>query len=125
MTTITVYRRPDGLLTGFIAQGHATEGARRGKDIVCSAVSALTQTAVNAIETVAGVPTQPTVDDGLLELHLPGALTDEQERVCDIILRTVMQGLTDIEQSYPKQVRVLCKEWRKHHVENESPAVRA
>jgi len=116
VTAVIVYRRPDGGIAGFRAEGHAgSKLARRGKDIVCSAVSALTQTAVNAMETVAGVPTEPAVDDGLLEVLLPAGLTAKQAADCQIILRTVLQGLTDIEQSYPGQVRVVYKEWRESH----------
>jgi len=116
VTTVAVFRRPTGEIAGFRAQGH-TGHARRGQDIVCSAVSALTQTAVNAMESVAGVPTEPVVDEetGLLEVVLPGGLTAKQAADCQIILRTVVHGLTDIEQSYPEQVRVVYKEWRESH----------
>jgi len=116
VTTVAVFRRPAGDLAGFRAEGHAAY-ARRGQDIVCSAVSALTQTAVNALEAVAGVPTEPVVNEktGLLEVMLPGELTTKQAADCQIILRTVVQGLTDIEQSYPGQVRVVYKEWRERH----------
>lgn len=110
MTVITVYRHASGRILGFRAEGHANARARRGSDIVCSAVSALTQTAVNAIESVAGVLTEPKVADGLLEMFLPKVMTIQQEHTCDIILRTVMQGLTDIEGSYPAYVRVCMQE---------------
>jgi len=116
VTTVSVFRRPAGDLAGFRAEGH-TGHARRGQDIVCSAVSALAQTAVNALESVAGVPTEPVVNEeaGLLEVVLPGGLTAKQAADCQIILRTVVQGLTDIAQSHPGQVRVAYKEWRESH----------
>ncbi len=113
MTIITVFRRPTGEIAGFRAEGHA--GFRAKRDIVCSAVSALTQTAVNGMEAVAGVPTRPTVDDGLLEVLLPDGLPYDQARDCQVILRTMVQGLKDIEESYPAQVRVTSKEWRGKH----------
>ena len=111
MTVVTVFCRPGGAIAGFRAKGHAGQ-AKRGQDIVCSAISALTQTAVNAMETVAGVPTEPVMDEeaGLLEVVLPGELTPRQAADCQIILRTIVQGLTDIEQSYPGQVRVIYNE---------------
>ncbi len=115
MTTVTVYRRSNGEIAGFRAEGHAQPRGRRGPDIVCSAVSALTQTAVNAMESVAGVLTEPLIDDGLLEAVLPVELTEKQASDCQIILRTVVQGLTDIEHSYPTRVRVVNKEWRGKH----------
>jgi uncharacterized protein YsxB (DUF464 family) len=116
VTTVTVFFRPAGDLAGLRAEGHAAY-ARRRQDIVCSAVSALTQTAVNALEAVAGVPTEPVVNEktGLLEVILPGGLTAKQAADCQIVLRTVVQGLTDIAESYPGQVRVVYKEWREQH----------
>ena len=113
MTTITVYCRSNGDVTGFRAEGHTGFGNGRGGDIVCSAVSVLTQTAVNALEAVAGVPTAPVVCDGLLEIILAGGLSAKQAGDCQIILRTVVQGLNDVAQSYPGKVRVVYKEWRK------------
>ena len=115
MNTVTVYRRPTGEVAGFRAEGHANFRAVRSRDIVCSAVSALTQTAVNAMETVAGVPVEPTLGDGLLELLLPGGLTAKQASACQIILRTVLQGLADIAETYPAQVRIRYEEWREKH----------
>ena len=55
MTTITVYTSADGAVCGFLASGHAGGKKIRGYDLVCCAVSALTQTGVNALEAVAGV----------------------------------------------------------------------
>jgi uncharacterized protein YsxB (DUF464 family) len=122
MTTIIVYKCRTGDIAGFRAEGHA--GARAGRDIVCSAVSVLTQTAVNALEAVAGIPVTPLVGDGLLEMFLPGAMDGRQAQASQIILRTIVQGLTDVQQSYPKHVRVLCEEWRNEHASNESATVR-
>ena len=55
MTTITVYTSADGAVRGFLASGHAGGKKIRGYDLVCCAVSALTQTGVNALEAVAEV----------------------------------------------------------------------
>ena len=55
MTTITVYTSADGAVRGFLASGHAGGKKIRGYDLVCCAVSALTQTGVNALEAVAKV----------------------------------------------------------------------
>ena len=44
MTTITVYTSADGAVRGFLASGHAGGKKIRGYDLVCCAVSALTQT---------------------------------------------------------------------------------
>ena len=46
------FLQKDGLLAGFECRGHAGY-APAGEDIVCAAVSVLTTTCVNAMETVA------------------------------------------------------------------------
>lgn len=51
MITVTVYKDSGGRYRGFQVSGHAGY-ARRGKDIVCAAVSALITGTVNAIETL-------------------------------------------------------------------------
>ena len=64
MTTITVYTFDGGRLCGFEAAGHAGAKRIRGYDLVCCAVSALTQTGVNALCQVAGVEPKVEVKDG-------------------------------------------------------------
>lgn len=112
MTTVWVFRDDEGRLTGFSADGHAGAKLVRGHDLVCSAVSALTQTAVNALETVAGVIPHTQVADGTLEMSLPQGMTSAQAHDSQTILRTIVQGLCDIQLSYPAHVRVVFKERR-------------
>ena len=64
MTTITVYTSADGAVRGFLASGHAGGKKIRGYDLVCCAVSALTQTGVNALEAVAKTTPVVEVRDG-------------------------------------------------------------
>ena len=54
MTRCILYLDSTGNYTGFSVRGHAGY-AEAGSDIVCAAVSALTTTCVNAMESVAGV----------------------------------------------------------------------
>ena len=63
MTTITVYTLDGGVIGGYEAGGHAGGRRIRGYDLVCCAVSALTQTGVNALFSVAGVTPEVEVRD--------------------------------------------------------------
>ena len=112
MTQVEVYRSPDGMLCGFTAQGHAGARKSRGYDLVCAGISALTQTGVNALETVAGVTPKVIVEDGFLTCTLPQGMTQEEKMRSDIVLRTVTQGLIDIQTAYPAHIRVAYKDWR-------------
>ena len=117
MTTITVYTSADGAVHGFLASGHAGGKKIRGYDLVCCAVSALTQTGVNALEAVAKVTPVVAVRDGYLRCELPRAI--------DAGLQTVMTGLTDIQKIYPNLIRIQQEEWRQADAYDESSALRS
>ena len=113
MTNITVYAYEDGRLQGFMASGHAGGKKVRGYDLVCCAVSALTQTGVNALCKVSGVEPEVEVRDGYLKCILPHGLDEKTLESAQIVLRTIMTGLTDIQKIYPNLIRIQQKEWRK------------
>lgn len=125
MTTITVYGTAQGEVRGFEASGHAGSAQSRRNDLVCCAVSVLTQTCVNALEAVAGVVPEVVLRDGYLRCLLPEGVSGETMAAAQIIFRTVLQGLTDIEKTNPKRIRVQQQEWRQADAYDESSALRA
>ena len=125
MTTITVYTLDSGMYRGYEAGGHAGGKRIRGYDLVCCAVSALTQTGVNALCEVAGFEPEVEVRDGYLRCILPEDLADKQIADAQIILRTIMTGLTDIQKIYPNLIRIQHKEWRQADAYDESSALRS
>ena len=104
MTTVT-FLTEESRIIGFDAKGHSGYAAE-GEDIVCAAVSALSQTAVNALEAVAGVEPEVIVRSGFLSARLPKGLRAKQRYAAEIILRSVRQGLEDIAKAYPDLVKV-------------------
>ena len=105
MVVVRFYRTARGRLTGFKVKGHSNAG-RYGEDIVCAAVSAITVTAANALEKVAGIDVSHRVWDGFLYVRLPGRLSGKQKAEADIILRTLLLGVREIEDQYPRRVRL-------------------
>ncbi|MBQ4552290.1 MAG: ribosomal-processing cysteine protease Prp [Clostridia bacterium] len=101
MTTVTLLHS-EGKLSGFLCKGHAGF-ARAGKDIVCAAVSVLSTTCANALESVAGIVPEIEVDDGYMKVMLPDGCDNHDAMV---ILRTFEQGVRDIEASYPKYIHI-------------------
>jgi len=90
-----------GLIAGFECKGHAGF-AEAGQDIVCAAVSTLTTTCANALETVAGVKPTVTSRSGSMRLSLPaGAGPDAQ-----VILKSMRQGLCDLKEAYPDHLQI-------------------
>lgn len=114
MTNVTLYSAQD-ILCGFVCEGHAEYAPLDKDDIICAAISALTATCVNALESVANV--MPSLKrrpkDAYLQVLLPGNLTLEQQHDSQVLLRCLKQGISDLAGQYPKYVHLSIQEWRK------------
>ena len=111
MTRCVLYTDKDGQVTGFLCSGHAAY-AEAGQDIVCAAVSVLTQTCVNALERVAHVRPIVRTGEGFLAARLP---RDTENRDATTLLNGMTQGLRDIAAQYPDHFRLdmrAVSEWR-------------
>ncbi|MBQ9264216.1 MAG: ribosomal-processing cysteine protease Prp [Clostridia bacterium] len=95
------FQRENGSITGFDCRGHAAFAAY-GKDIVCAAVSVLTTTCVNAIESVAHEEAEVQVSEGSMTVRLKNAGHDAQ-----VIMETMRQGLKDIAEEYPRNLQLI------------------
>ena len=94
-------RMNGGEITGFESKGHAGF-AEEGRDIVCAAVSILTTTCVNALESVAGVKPDTRVSDGRMTVSLPANAGHDAQ----VILRSMRQGLSDLAEEYPAYLQL-------------------
>ena len=94
MIRFTLHSKGD-LLTGFKCIGHA-DYAEEGSDIVCAAVSILTTTCANALETVAHVKPMVTASKGKMIVALP----DGCGRDAQVIMQTLRQGIRDLAEEY-------------------------
>ena len=96
MITVDLFKNEQGLITGYKVSGHAGFAAA-GEDIVCGAVSVLTQTPILGLEQ--HLKCQPSYhvdeEDGILEVNLNQA-----------ILATMEYGLLGVAEQYPKYVRI-------------------
>ena len=112
MTRCILYLDSTGNYTGFSVRGHAGY-AEAGSDIVCAAVSALTTTCVNAMESVAGIlPHVTGGTDGALGAEIPRDLTAPQFHDCQVLLGALRQGLADLVEGYPRYVSLSIEERR-------------
>ena len=100
MTRVTLFRDPDGRLSGFECKGHSGY-AEAGSDIVCAAVSALSITCANALQNVAGIDPDVTEKDGYLTVRIP---QPQQSHDAQVIMKVFEQGIGDIAASYPKHI---------------------
>ena len=107
MTTITIYRDHNKNEKGFEIKGHACF-ATNGKDIVCAAISILTQNTINSIETYAGDACSYKEDENsgymkYLILNIPS-------EKADLLLKSLSLGLSQISQNYKKYVKLKFEE---------------
>lgn len=105
---ITVHIRREGgngRMTGFHVSGHANF-AKRGEDIVCSAVSAVTVGTVNSVEAIAGVEMTAEMKSGFLDANLPGEVPQAARESINVILETMLVMIRTIESSYGQYVRI-------------------
>lgn len=77
-----------------------------GRDIVCSAVSAIVQTAVIGLEEVAGIKPIYHQKSGLADLKMPSGLPIAKTRKANIILETMLLGLKSIELGYGEYITI-------------------
>ena len=107
MIAVKVFRDDQSIL-GFSVAGHSDFSAR-GSDIVCAAVSALSQTAVLALAEVAGIDPLYTKEDGLLECRIPQDIVPHQFQTCQVIFKTMLLCSANIAEQYPDFVGI-CNE---------------
>ncbi|OUM96080.1 MAG: ribosomal protein [Thermobacillus sp. ZCTH02-B1] len=106
MITVTfVRRREDRRIVSFAAEGHANY-ARRGEDIVCAGVSAVTVGTVNAIEALTGVRLPYSMRDGWLRSEIPETGDPAVDGKVQLLLEAMAVMLDTIQQSYGKHVVV-------------------
>lgn len=100
MIRITVTKK-DGEIISLVCKGHAGY-AEEGRDIVCAAVSVLAFTCANALESVTGVKAHVEEKDGFLSIFLP----ENAGHDAQIVMNTVLQGLRDVCDAYPKYLQL-------------------
>ena len=103
MMKVTVYQDSEGRVYGFQVSGHAGYG-RSGKDIVCSAVSALTTNTMNAIEAFVKDPVKYQAvneEEGFMHYEL-----SEVSKESRLLLDALVLGLKNIEASYGKYIQI-------------------
>lgn len=113
MTKVVFFEDGDGRLCGFEAAGHARY-AESGRDIVCAAISALTQATVLGLEEVACAPVQTRTDEdtGYLRCMLSGSPKKEALDQAQVLFRTLEKALTAISNDYPGTIRIIIRERR-------------
>lgn len=108
MTKVTLFRQ-NGRICGFSTKGHSGF-AEEGEDIVCSAVSALTQTAVMGITELLKLSVAVEIKDAWLYCMLERNIAEADWQKAELILETMALGLCSIADSYSDYLKIIDRE---------------
>jgi len=97
-----IYKESEDRIIGFQLSGHAGY-AQYGKDIVCSAVSALAINVVNSIEQLTADVFKVEQKDGLLKFRLMSNHDDGTQ----LLLQSFVLGLEEIARSESKYIKII------------------
>ena len=114
--------RNNGMPVGFHVRGHAEYGDY-GEDIVCSAVSAVVQTAILGISDVLCLKADINIHDGEAICMLDNDVCESDRQNAALIMSVMIKGLRSIQASYPRTLRFRSKEVY-NHVSDESSTIR-
>ena len=110
MTDVKVTKK-DGSIISIVCDGHTGYGIE-GEDIVCAALSSVVQTALLGLLTIAKVNVVYKVDEaqGYLEILLPQNLSKDERHDCDVILNTMLCGVSDLREGFSDFINLEVKD---------------
>ena len=85
--------------------GHAGSDVK-GKDIVCSAVSVLSQTLVLSIGRLLKVDQTVQIKDGLLTSTVQPVKDADEENKLKLLIESFLIGILEIDREYPGRVKI-------------------
>ncbi|AOH55931.1 hypothetical protein ABE28_016335 [Peribacillus muralis] len=103
-----VFDAPQERIASFTLSGHANF-AKKGSDIVCAGVSAVSFGAVNAIMSLTDV--KPEIEQGreggYLRCAIPANISPESEEKVQLLLNGMLVSLQTIERDYGKYMKII------------------
>ena len=105
MTKIVIYKSKSHIV-GFEISGH-TGYAEEGSDIVCSAVSSMSQMVVVGIKDVLKLNAFVQISDGYLKLKL--SEKDIENNFAEVLLKSLEKSLKEIVKEYGNYVKMEVK----------------
>lgn len=109
MIRLTTFKNKENYV-GFRIEGHARY-SKHGSDIVCAAVSILSQTCVNAIESILHMDIDFEEEEkrGMVKLMLTD-FNAEGAKEASLLIESMELGIKGVSELYPKYVKVNSRE---------------
>lgn len=92
--------------SGFICSGHAAY-AKHGADIVCAAISILTQTIMAALEELLQLPLEVEANESTGYLKCTWVNQPDQLERIQLLVKTLILGLKAIQTEYPNHISLV------------------
>ncbi len=111
MTNIAVVKS-DGYTVAYRITGH-TEYDDYGKDIVCSAISFMSQTVILSLNEVCGIDQKDInykIEEGFLAMARTFDLPKEQIEKAEIVMQTMITGFISLVKEYPDYITLKFEE---------------
>lgn len=102
------FKRKKGYLLSFKIEGHAGY-AEEGYDIVCSAVSAVSQTTLIGFLEVLKVSPSYSINDGYLSVNIK-KLEQGDILKCQVLMETMLKGMLNMQLNYGDYIKVTVEE---------------
>lgn len=106
MITINIKRNDKNEIVSFKLDGHAGY-AKKGNDIVCSAVSAVTNMVLIGFNELDIIPKCEISDGGFLNCEIPQNLDTNINIKLQFLLECMVKEFMDIKNSYGKYIKVI------------------
>ncbi|MGE5371469.1 MAG: ribosomal-processing cysteine protease Prp [Solirubrobacterales bacterium] len=107
MTRVELAKDEHGVVVAFLVEGHA-KFDNPGEDIVCAAISAITQTALRGL--LEYLETKPAYrhveEEALIACSLVPGTSESDREIARIILGTMELGLREIEFLYDEYLTI-------------------
>lgn len=106
MINVLVIKNNQNILT-IEATGHSGY-AEAGADIVCSAVSVLTESLINGLVEVVEINPSYSIDEEIphLSVSLPKDLTEKKMKDAQILMKSTYLGLKQVADGYGKFIKI-------------------
>lgn len=98
MIQATFSKNKDGYITSFKVEGHAGY-APSGRDIVCAAVSTITNSTINGMQALTEAVFEGKVDNGLTHINLISPTHGS-----NILIESMFLTLEAIQENYPNNL---------------------
>jgi uncharacterized protein YsxB (DUF464 family) len=105
MIRVKIERDAAGVIRSYSVKGHA-DYAKRGKDIVCAGVSAVTVGTVNSIEKLTGTRLEVIMKSGLLQASVPVEVESDKLGNVQLLLESMVTMLRTIQETYGEYITI-------------------